>query len=148
MKVILMKDLLHCGIRGEEIEVKDGYGRNYLLPQGLALLANTGNRKVFEQMRKEIDAQHARERDAAIAIAGDLAGTRITITKRVGETETLYGSVTPLEIAHALEKKSILIDRRKLDLKGGIKTVGDHVIRVNLHPEVVGEVTVSVVPEE
>ena len=148
MKVILMKDLLHCGVRGEEIDVKDGFGRNYLLPQGLALLANVGNRKVFEQQRKEIDAIHARERDVAIAIAGELAGTRITIAKRVGETETLYGSVTPIEIGEALEKKGILIDRRKLDLKGGIKTIGDHPVLVNLHPEVVGEVTVTVVAEE
>ena len=96
MKIILLKDLLHLGTRGQEIDVKDGFGRNYLVPQGLALLSSTGNRKLFEQLRNEIDAQHVRERDVALAIAGELAGTRISIAKRVGESETLYGSVTPI----------------------------------------------------
>ncbi len=148
MKVILLSDLRHRGKRGETVEVKPGFARNYLLPQGLALVANTGNQKYFEQQRKKIDQKHAAEKDAAARIAGDLAGVKITIRKRVSENQTLYGSVTAGEIAEALQAKGFEVDRRRLDLEGGIKTVGDHQVRVELHPDVVAEVTVSVEPEE
>lgn len=148
MKVILLSDLRHRGKRGETVEVKPGFARNFLLPQGLALVANPGNQKYFEQQRKKIDQKHAAERDAAARIAGDLAGVKVTIKKRVSENQTLYGSVTAGEIADALQAKGYEIDRRRLDLEGGIKTVGDHQVRVELHPEVVAEVTVTVEAEE
>jgi large subunit ribosomal protein L9 len=148
VKVILLNDQRHLGKRGEVVEVKPGYGRNYLLPQGLALEASQGNVKLFEQQRAKIDAHHAKEREAAQGIANKMAGLRLEIPKRVGETETLYGSVTAGDVADALEKKGYTIDRRRLDLEGGIKTLGDHQVRVELHPEVVAEVTVSVVREE
>jgi large subunit ribosomal protein L9 len=148
MKVILLSDLRHRGKRGETVEVKPGFARNYLLPQGLALVATAGNQKYFEQQRKKIDQKHAAERDAAARIAADLAGVKVTIKKRVSENQTLYGSVTAGEIADALQAKGYDIDRRRLDLEGGIKTVGDHQVRVELHPEVVAEVTVTVEAEE
>jgi large subunit ribosomal protein L9 len=148
VKVILLNDQRHLGKRGEVVEVKPGYGRNYLLPQGLALEASQGNVKLFEQQRAKIDAHHAKEREAAQEIANKMAGLRLEIPKRVGETETLYGSVTAGDVADALEKKGYTIDRRRLDLEGGIKTLGDHPVRIELHPEVVAEVTVSVVREE
>jgi large subunit ribosomal protein L9 len=148
MKVILLSDLRHRGKRGETVEVKPGFARNYLLPQGLALVATAGNQKYFESQRKKIDQNHAAERDAAARIAGDLVGVKVTIRKRVSESQTLYGSVTAGEIADALKAKGFDIDRRRLDLEGGIKTVGDHAVRVELHPEVVAEVTVTVEPEE
>ena len=148
MKVILLSDLRHRGKRGETVEVKPGFARNYLLPQGLALVATTGNQRYFEQQRKKIDQKHAAERDAAARIAGDLAGVHIVIRKRVSENQALYGSVTAGEIAEALQAKGYEIDRRRLDLEGGIKTVGDHPVRVELHPDVVAEVMVTVEPEE
>lgn len=148
MKVILLNDQRHLGKRGEIVEVKPGYGRNYLLPQGLAMEASPGNVKVFEQQRAKIDARHAKERAEAQAIADKMAGLRLEIPKRVGETETLYGSVTAGDIAEVLEKKGFTVDRRRIDLEGGIKTLGDHPVRVELHPEVIAEVTVSVVREE
>lgn len=148
MKVILLSDLRHRGKRGETVEVKPGFARNYLLPQGLALVATVGNQRYFESQRKKIDQKHAAERDAAARIAGDLAGVRINIRKRVSENQTLYGSVTAGEIAEALQAKGFDVDRRRLDLEGGIKTVGDHPVRVELHPDVVAEVTVTVEPEE
>lgn len=148
MKVILLSDQRHLGRRGETVEVKPGYGRNFLLPQGLALEATPGNQKLFEQRRKKIDAAHAKERDAAKSIADQLAGLQITIPKRVGETGTLYGSVTAGDVAEALEAKGYKVDRRRIDLEGGIKTLGDHPVRVDLHSEVTAEITVSVVPEE
>ena len=148
MKVILLSDLRHRGKRGETVEVKPGFARNFLLPQGLALVATPGNQKYFEQQRKKIDQKHAAERDAAARIAGDLVGVTVNIRKRVSESQTLYGSVTAGEIAEALQAKGFEVDRRRLDLEGGIKTVGDHQVRVELHPDVVAELTVTVEPEE
>ncbi len=148
MKVILLSDLRHQGKRGQVIDVKSGFARNFLLPQGLALVATPGNLKYFEQQRKKIDAKHARERDAAAEIAARLVGLKLSVAKRVGETETLYGSVTATEVAELLQAKGFEIDRRRIDLEGGIKTLGDHPVRIELHPEVIAEVTVTVVPEE
>jgi len=148
MKVILLSDLRHQGKRGQVVDVKSGFARNFLLPQGLALIATPGNLKYFEQQRKKIDAKHARERDAAAAIAARLAGLKLSVAKRVGETQTLYGSVTATEVAEMLQAKGFEIDRRHIDLEGGIKTLGDHPVRIELHPEVIAEVVVTVVPEE
>lgn len=148
MRVILLNDQRHLGKRGQVVDVKPGYARNFLLPQGLALEATNSNLKYFEQQRSKIDARHAQEKAAAEAIAAQIASFDISIAKRVGETQTLYGSVTAGDVADALEKKGVTIDRRRLDLAGGIKTLGDHTVRVELHPEVVAEVTVSVVAEE
>ncbi len=148
MKVILLSDQRHLGKRGEVVEVKPGYGRNYLLPQGLALLATRSNILSFEQQRAKIDARHAQERAAAEAVAARMKDLRLEIPKRVGETDTLYGSVTASEVAELLERKGFSIDRRRIDLEGGIKTLGDHAVRIELNPEVIAEVTVTVVREE
>jgi len=148
VEVILLKDQRHLGTRGEVIKVKPGFARNYLLPQGIALEATPGNMKVFESMKTKIDALHSRERDAARAIAERLDGLRVEIAKRVGETETLYGSVTASEVAELLEAKGVEVDRRRIDLEGGIKTVGDHEVRIDLHAEVEAKIIVTVVPEE
>jgi large subunit ribosomal protein L9 len=148
VRVILLSDQRHLGRRGEVVDVKPGHGRNFLLPQGLALEATGSNIKYFEHQRSKIDARHSKEREGAQEIANRLAGLRIEIPKRVGETDTLYGSVTAGDVAEILEKKGFSIDRRRLDLGGGIKTLGDHQVRIDLHPEVAAEVTVSVVREE
>ena len=148
MRVILMQDVLHTGKRGEIVDVKPGHARNYLIPQGLALEATPGNQKVFEQQKKKIDARHAEEREAAEELATQINGIHLEIAKRVGESETLYGSVTATEVAHLLEAKGVVIDRRRIDLEGGIKTLGDHPVRIELHPEVVAEFNLTVVSEE
>lgn len=146
MKVILLDDL-DQGSRGQEVDVSRGFARNYLFPNELAVRATEGNRRWFEQQRKKIDAEHAKERDAAAEIAAQIMGTKLQIAKRAGESETLYGSVTAAEVVEALAAKGIDVDRRRIDLGGGIKTLGDHVVRIDLHPEVVAEVTVNVVAE-
>jgi len=148
MRVILMQDVLHTGKRGEVIDVKPGHARNYLIPQGLALQATSGNLKYFEQQRGKIDARHSKEREAAAEVAAEMVGIRLKIAKRVGESETLYGSVTAAEVVELLQGKGITVDRRRIDLEGGIKALGDHSVRIELHPEVVAEVTVTVVAEE
>ena len=147
MRVILLNDLRHKGKRGQEVEVKPGFARNFLLPQGLALEATDANRKWFESQRKKIDARVAQEREEAARVAGAISGTRVEITKRVGETGTLYGSVTASEIAEALAAKGIEVDRRKFDMGAGIKSVGDHRVNLFLHPDVTAELLVTVLPE-
>ena len=148
MQVILMQDVLHTGKRGEIVNVKPGYARNFLIPKGYAMEATPGNQKYFEQQRKKIDARHAKERDAAQEVANAIAELRLKIAKRVSEAETLYGSVTAGEINELLHEKGVEVDRRRIDLEGGIKTLGEHRVRIELHPDVVAEVTVTVEAEE
>jgi large subunit ribosomal protein L9 len=148
MRVVLMSDVIHTGKRGEVVDVKPGYARNYLLPKGLALEATAGNLKVFEQQRRRIELHHQQEREAAAAIAAEIADLRLEIAKRASESGALYGSVTAAEVAEALEAKGIEVDLRRIDLEGGIKALGDHEVRIDLHSEVVAEVVVSVIPEE
>jgi large subunit ribosomal protein L9 len=148
MEIILLTDVRSLGKRGQVVDVKPGYARNYLVPQGLALEATQGNIRYFDQIRAKVDAKLAQEREAAEQVAQAIEKVRIEIAKRVGETETLYGSVTATDIADELEKKGITVDRRKIDLEGGIKTIGDHQVRIYLHPEVSAEIVVTVVPEE
>jgi large subunit ribosomal protein L9 len=150
MEVILLQDTRLLGRRGEVVRVKPGYARNYLLPQGIALTKNRANLAFFEQQRKKIDAVHAKERDEAAEIAAQLASIKVTIAKRVGESETLYGSVTAAEVAEVLARKGVTVDKRKIDLgvAHGLKTLGEHKVSIDLHPEVVAEVTVTVVAAE
>jgi large subunit ribosomal protein L9 len=147
MRLILLNDLRHKGKRGQEVEVRPGFARNFLLPQGHAVEATDANRKWFESQRKKIDARVAKEREAAAEVAAAIAGTRVEIVKRVGETGTLYGSVTASEVADALVGKGITVDRRKIDLGAGIKSIGDHRVNLFLHPEVTAELLVTVLPE-
>ena len=147
MQIILMQDLRHSGKRGEIIDVKAGFARNFLVPKGLALPATPGNIKYFEQKRTKIDAVHVKERDAAAEVAAQFAGISISIAKRVSEAESLYGSVTAAEIAELLETKGFIVDRRSIDLEGGIKTLGEHPVRIDLHHEVMAEITVEVESE-
>ena len=148
MQVILLKDVRHQGERGDVIDVKPGYARNYLLPQGIALEATPGNLQYFQQLKKKIDAKHLKEREAAEKVAEGINGLVLTVKKRVDELGHLYGSVTATEVAEGLEAKGIEIDRRRIDLEGGIKTLGDHPVRVELHSEVTAEFTLTVEAEE
>ncbi len=150
MEIILLEDVRRLGKRGEVVKVKPGYARNYLLPRGAALEANRANRAYFEQQKKKIDARHAKKRGVAAEIAAAIAAIKVSIAKRVGEKETLYGSVTSAEVAEALARKGVTVDKRRIDLGEGhgLKTLGDHTVTVDLHPEVTAELVVSVVPED
>ncbi len=148
MKVILLSDLHQVGRRGEVVQAKPGFARNYLIPKGFAVQATSANEKWFDQQRKKIEARNREERDVASQLAARLDGLKIEIEKRVGETETLYGSVTASDIHAALEAKGFTVDRRQIDLHGGIKTLGAHEVRILLHGEVTAVVDLTVVPEE
>jgi len=148
MDVILLKDRRALGKRGEIVAVKPGFARNFLLPQGLALEATPSNVKVFEGLRVKIEAEAAKDMVAAQEVATRLEGMRVVIHKRASDAETLYGSVTATEVAEALAAKGVEVDRRRIDLEGGIKTVGDHHVVVHLHADVSVEVMVTVLAEE
>src|SRR5262245_16228040 len=148
MEVILRQHVDNLGRRGEIVKVADGYARNYLLPRKLALLATEGNKKQIERERAKLDALEAEEQKAAAAIGDRLTSIEsIQITRKVGETEALYGSVTTADIADALHAKGFEIDRRKLQLQEPIKKLGEYDIPIKLHRDVVVRLKVKVVAE-
>jgi large subunit ribosomal protein L9 len=147
MEVILRDHVEKLGKRGEIVKVSDGYARNYLLPRKLALPATEGNRKHVERERKIMETREAEEKSQAEAIASRLSTVDITIARRVGETEQLYGSVTASDIAEFLKTKGFEIDRRKLILPEPIKTIGEHDVPLKLHREVTAPLKVKVVKE-
>lgn len=148
VKVILLSDLQSLGQRGDVVQTKVGYARNYLIPQGLAVQATASATKWFSEQREKFDVRSANELEAATQIASLLDGVEITIAKRVGETETLYGSVTATEVSEALEAKGHTVDRRQVDLGGGVKSLGEHDVRILLHSSVTAIVKLTVEAEE
>jgi large subunit ribosomal protein L9 len=147
MEVILREYVDHLGKRGEIVKVADGYARNYLLPRKLALPATDANRRHVERERKIVEAREAQDRGLAEALGARLMGVDITIARRVGETEQLYGSVTSGDIADFLKDKGFDVDKRKLILPEPIKAVGDHGVPLKLHREVTIQLQVHVVKE-
>ena len=148
MELILREDVPKLGRRGDVIEVSDGYGRNFLLPKKLAMLASAGNRKVIEQMKASALRREATEQSEAEQLAKMLAAVTVSIARKAGETGTLFGSVTSLDVAEALEKAGYQIDRRKILLEDPIKQLGEYPVPVRLHREVTASVTVQVIAEQ
>ena len=136
MKVILNEYVANLGDRGAACEVRPGYGRNFLIPKGLAYLATTANRARFKQEQKQWDVQEAREKGSAEALASRLAGIELSFVRRAGEGDVLYGSVTVHDIAEALAAKGIEFDRRKIVLGQHIKRLGTFTAEVHLHRDV------------
>ena len=147
MEVILREHVDNLGRRGEVVKVADGYARNYLLPRKLALLATEGNKKVIERERVKFDAHELEEKKVAEAIAERMANVAIEISRKVGETEVLYGSVTSGDIADSLMSKGMEIDRRKIVLQEPIKKLGEFDVPIKLHRDVIAHVKVKVVAE-
>ncbi len=147
MEVILRQDIKTLGKAGELVKVKPGYARNFLLPQGLAFEASEGNRKRIAAETKSRSAREAQERTEAQALAGKLAGLAITLTRKAGEGDRLFGSITSQDIADALAAKGHVIDRRKIELEHPIKTVGEHTIPIQLFHDVTAQVRITVAAE-
>ncbi len=147
MKLILREDVPNLGRGGDLVEVKPGYGRNYLLPRGLAVPANPKNVREIEHQKAVAAAKAAKLKASAEAVAKRLADTPVSLQRKVGEQDKLYGSVTAIDIAEALGARGLTIDRRSIDLAEPIKTVGEFEVPVKLHHEVVGKVKVKVEPE-
>ena len=147
MEVILREHVDNLGKRGEIVKVADGYARNYLLPRNLALPATEGNKRHVERERKIMETREAEEKGQAEGMAARLATVEVTIARRVGETDQLYGSVTAADIAEFLKGKGFEIDRRKLVLPDPIKTIGEHNVPLKLHRNVTVPLKVKVVKE-
>jgi large subunit ribosomal protein L9 len=147
MEVILREHVDNLGERGQIVKVADGYARNYLLPRKLALLATDGNKKHVERERKIVEARESQERGLAEALAARLAAVEITIARRVGDTEQLYGSVTSADIADFLKEKGFDVDKRKLILPEPIKAIGEYAVPLKLHRAVSIPLKVQVVKE-
>ena len=147
MEVILREHVDNLGRRGEVVKVADGYARNYLLPRKLALLVTDGNKQQIERERAKFDAREQEEKKVADAMAARLADVEIQISRKVGETEALYGSVTSADVSDALTAKGFEIDRRKLHLAEPIKKLGDYEIPLRLHREVTVQIKLKVVAE-
>ena len=147
MEVILREHVDNLGNRGEIVKVSDGYARNYLLPRKLALPVTEGNKKHVERERKIVEVREAQEKSQAEAVAARLASIDITIARRVGETDQLYGSVTAADIAELLKSNGVDVDRRKLILPEPLKAIGVHNVPLKLHRDVTVPLKVNVVKE-
>jgi large subunit ribosomal protein L9 len=136
MEVILKEDVPKLGNRGDVIKVAEGYGRNFLLPHKLAIEANAANKAVIEQMKAAALRRSAKEKSEAEALAKQFDGLEVSFTRKSGENDQLFGSVTSGDIAEALEKKGFHIDRRKIQVHDPLKTIGEFTIPVKLHKDV------------
>ena len=146
MKVILIDEIRGLGTRGDVVNVKDGYARNYLLPKNLAREATPGNLKSIEQERKKWALLAQKEKEQAAKAAEVVKGTKVVVQKRVGENGQLFGSVTANEIADALNAKGLEVDKRRIELAHPIKSLGTHDVEVRLHKDVFAQIQVEVIP--
>jgi large subunit ribosomal protein L9 len=145
IEVILKEHVEHLGRRGEVVKVANGYARNFLFPRKLALAVTAENKRQIERERSVAEAREAEELKAAQAVAASLERVELSIGRRVGEHDTLYGSVTTADIAEALAAQDIIIDRRKIQLADPLKSLGDHTVPVKLYRDVTAQLKVKIV---
>ncbi len=136
MDVLLSEDVDNLGQRGQVVRVRAGYGRNYLLPQGLAIKASAGNKKMLDEQRRLLAKREKREHLAAQSESEKLQGIELRFERRVGEHGILFGSVTALDIAEALKERGLPVERRRIALKDHIKEIGDYDVAIKLHRDV------------
>lgn len=148
MKVILQEDVKALGKKGQVIEVKEGYARNFLLPKKLAVEATPGNVKELERQEQFKANRAEKEKQEAEKLAEKVKNVTVTLKVKSGENDKLFGAVTSKDIGENLSNvHKIDIDRRKIDLGDNIKSLGDYVVKIKLHPQVTAELKVKVLPE-
>lgn len=147
MKLLLKEDVEGLGLCGDEVDVRDGYGRNFLTPQGKAIPATPKNRKQFNHQKMIVQGKVKKIVDSSAALAGKIGEVTCTIKKKAGERGKIYGSVTTQEIAEVLRSNGIEVDKRKIHLAEPIRSLGDFRIPIKLHAKVTAEIKVSVVPD-
>ena len=147
MKIILKEDIQNLGYKDDIVEVKDGYGRNYLIPQGKAIIANPSNIKQLEENQRQRAHKLAKIKADAEAVAASLADVALTIGAKASATGTIFGSVNNIQIAEALEKLGHNIDRKIIVIKEPVKELGKYTAKINLHKEVSVEIPFAVVAE-
>ena len=148
MKVILKEEVASLGKRGDTVRVSDGYARNYLIPKGLALEATTKNAKELEHQKKMIAQQAEKERKQAEGMLQQFADVTVAISRKVGEQDKLFGSVTAKDIEAALQEKGFGIDRKQVVIEEPLKSLGEHPVKIKLYPGVFADIKVSIVREE
>ena len=148
MKVILKNDVRNLGSYGDEVEVADGYGRNYLIPKGLALQATDQNKSVIEQKKKIILARLEKDKTEAESIVNQLLAEEICFKRKAGESDKIFGSVTSHDIAEFLNAKGFNIDKKKILLDDPIKNLGSFTVSIKIHPDVPCTLSVKVDKEE
>ena len=147
MQVILKQDVPDLGAAGELVEVKRGYGANYLIPQGFAALATPRNRSAVAHQQRAIEAQIARERRGAEELGVRLNGLSVTVTRLVGEDDKIFGSVSTKDIADALANEGIKVERRQIVMDGPLKALGVYEVIVKLHRDVTSTIKVWIVAD-
>lgn len=147
MEVILKEDVPKLGHRGEVVKVAEGYGRNFLLPKRLAIEATAGNRAVIDQMKVSAERRSAREKSDAEGLSKQLEGATLSFTRKAGEQDHLFGSVTNVDIAEALASQGFTVDRRKIQLDEPIKNLGEFAVTIKLHRDITAQVKVVVAKE-
>ena len=147
MEVILRDHVDHVGKRGDLVKVADGYARNYLLPRNLALPATDANKQWIARERKIAESREGEEREAAEALAERLVALELQVARKVGDNDTLYGSVTNGDIADLLKQKGFDVDRRKILLPDAIRALGETHVPVKLHRDVTAQLKITVVKE-
>jgi large subunit ribosomal protein L9 len=148
MEVILKEDVTKLGSRGDVVKVAEGYGRNYLLPRKLAIQANAGNKAVIVQMKAASVRRSAKEKTQAEELAKQFDGLSVSFQRRSGEHDHLFGSVTSGDIADAVAKKGVTLDRRQIQLHEPLKSLGEFTVPVKLHKEVTAHLKVVIEKEE
>jgi large subunit ribosomal protein L9 len=147
MELILREDVDKLGRRGEVVKVSDGYARNFLLPRGLGMEVNAANKAMIEKEKKAHTARLAKEKAEFESLAERIGGLRFVAPRKVGENDALYGSVTGGDVAEFLKSKGIEIDKRKVLIEEPVKQLGEHEVKVKLHPEVVASLKLLVTKE-
>jgi large subunit ribosomal protein L9 len=147
MKIILREDVENLGKAGEVVKVKDGYGRNYLIPRQLAVLANVRNMKALDHDRRTIETRAKKTKKAAEATAATLSAVSLILPAKAGEEGKLFGAITSRDIAEALAKAGVTVDRKAIQLADPIKQVGDYKVKIRVAADVFPEISVSVVAE-
>ncbi|MZH47274.1 MAG: 50S ribosomal protein L9 [Nitrospinae bacterium] len=148
MKLLLKEDVDGLGFCGDEVEVKDGYGRNFLIPKGKALLATPNNLKAFNHQKRVVQGRLTKVIAAAQSVADEIAKVTCSVKKKVGETGKMFGSVTAQEVSDLLKAQGVDVDRRKIQITDPIKKAGEYKIPVKLHPEVTAEIKLVVEGEQ
>ena len=147
MKLILTQEVTGVGGPGDVVEVKDGYGRNYLVPQGLAMKATRGAEKQIASIRKAREVREIRDLGTAQSLAGDLAVLKVTLASRAGTEGRLFGRISAGDVADAVSAAGgPKLDKRRIEVRTPIKSTGEHTVTVRLHPEVEATVSLTVVP--
>jgi large subunit ribosomal protein L9 len=147
MKVILKEDIKHVGKMGQIVDVADGYARNYLIPKGLVAEASTKNIKFLEHEKRIIQDKAKKIKDSAQDVASKISSTIILIKAKAGEEGKLFGSITTMDIAEALQKEGIDIDKKKISLEEPIKRLGSYTVNIKLHHDVSAPLSIQVIEE-